>query len=147
MMLDREVYKQVANKLWSYTFNKTVDLNYCDTAISSFRTEESLKKCVQDWYFLNEKTYLSKYKVLDLKPDKELSLTLSVPLINTYQVLKSLECIKYQIELTTIEVSDDYHITNNEAISYEILRRLIESISKRIIEETPQYKEAKWGSV
>ena len=136
-------FERVFVKAVSYTFSKTLDINYCNTLGKC--TEGYLANLVKTWADLNNESYTVKYN-----QDKDevpysffLNLSFSGETINTYQMLKSLECIYYNIELCTIETVRE--LTEFEKRSVEILKNAIEEIKTMIVEEIPEYKEAKWS--
>lgn len=146
---DLKVYKEIYKKAWSYGFNNTCDINYCSTL--SFTNESVLESHVKNWLWLNELSYLRRYEEENL-PELHMFLKLrSGSPVNTYQMLKYLECIKYNIEISTIETGKtgfEYEITipTDKADSYLILCNAIDEIKSTIINQIPKYKDAKWSS-
>jgi len=57
--------------------------------------------------------------------------------LNPYQLLKSLECIAYQIE------GDE--LTDSNTFGY--LERMISELTGRILGNIPEYENAKWGDI
>ena len=56
-------------------------------------------------------------------------------MLNPYQLLKSLECISYQIEGDTLTDSN----------TFRYLERMIRELTARILSHIPEYENAKWG--
>lgn len=152
LVVDLEVYKAVYEKALSYTFNKQVDINYCSTL--GRLTEKEIKSIVTDWLYLNEYSYNRKYEEGNVLPELHnfLQFKSKHSTINTYQMLKYLNCIIYNIELSTIEHGQrkediKIEIPENLMISYNILVKAIDEIKMQIISEMPKYKAAKWSRI
>lgn len=63
------------------------------------------------------------------------------PKCSTYQMLKALECINYQIE----DIVDIPEVKETElSASYSMLMEAIDEIKDTIIGRQPEYKNAKW---
>lgn len=63
------------------------------------------------------------------------------PKCSTYQMLKALECINYQIE----DIVDIPEVKETElSASYSMLIEAIDEITDRIISSLVEYKNAKW---
>ena len=143
LMIDVDVYTHVYRKLIQYQFNSQCDINYCET----FRrlSEKQIEKLVRTWCDLNEESYNCKYE----EPDNKMKLSEFIDFefnnskTSTYQLLKWLECINYNIETYTI----DRLLTEYELKAIDTLHKGIEEIKSVIIKEIPAYKEAKWSSL
>lgn len=147
---DLKVYDAVFEKAWSYGFHKVCDINYCNTL--SFNNEETLKNHVKNWLWLNEMSWIRRYEDGD-KPNLADFLTFrSKKHINTYQMLKYLHCIDYNIEIETIQTGKTgyetpFLIPDDKMESYRLLKKAIEEIQGVIILEIEEYKEAKYCDV
>lgn len=67
-------------------------------------------------------------------------------------MLKYLQCILYNIELTTIRTGKTGNekkmdISADLIESYNLLKKAIEEIQIQIINEIPQYQAAKWCEI
>jgi hypothetical protein len=148
---DLKVFEAVYNKAWLYGFNKVCDINYCHTL--SFSDEEKLKTHVKNWLWLNEMSWIRMYEDNGQKPDLVDFLTFrNGKNINTYQMLKYLQCIDYNIEIETIKTGktgheDPFLIPDNIIDSYNLLKKAIEEIQNVIISQLPEYEEAKWSEI
>lgn len=146
LILDLKVYEAVYNKAWSYQFNNVCDINYCYT-LKKY-TENQLKEIIKNWLWLNEMSYNCRYEesnIIELPELLKFYLSGKEP-INTYQMLKYLECIKYNIEISTI-IINGIEIPEDKKDSYKILKDAVNEIKNVIISELPQYKKAKWSQI
>lgn len=150
LVADLKVYEEVYKKAWNYTFNKVCDINYCHTLGSL--GEETLKKHVKNWLYLNELSYIRRYDEGD-KPELHNFLNLKPgTAVNTYQTLKYLNCIDYNIEMNTIKNGKTGHekeiiISEELQESYDLLKKAINEIKDVIISQIPQYKKAKYSTI
>lgn len=147
---DLKIYDAVFEKALKYTFHNVCDINYC--GILGRQTENQLKKHVCNWLWLNEMSYIRRYQD-GSKPDLGDFLTFkSNANINTYQMLKYLECIKYNIEIETIKTGKTgnetpFLIPDEKMESYNLLEKASEEIQCTIISQLPKYKSAKWADI
>lgn len=142
-----EVYNAIFNKAISYTFNKVCDINYCYTL--GKLTENTIKKNILNWLWLNEMSYNRRYREDNEPYLHQLMEFKNAETINTYQMLKYLNCIEYNIELNTIETGHDgmqpkIEIPPDKKESYSILKKAINEIQNVIISEIDEYKNAKY---
>lgn len=148
MMLEIESYEKVAGKMWLSTFSRVCDINYF--GVGNGLTEDQIKEYVQIWCDLNEWSYCLAYKEPFDNMSKFLQLKLNSS-CDTYQFLKTLECIKYNIEIETISaggwsgIPETYIITDKEKEAYKFLEKLLISVRSTVISQIPEYKAAKWG--
>ena len=137
-----KAYELVFVKAVDYTFRRTCDINYC--SVLGGLTEGQIANHVKMWADLNAESYNIRYK----EPKDEipystfLNLRHSGKTINTYQMLKTLECICYNIEVDTIETVRK--LTVQESAAMVVLNRAIEEIKSAIINEIKEYKDAQW---
>lgn len=144
ILLSLEHYKVVFQKACIYQFHRTVDIDYC---ASLSCTESQLKTLIKDWYKMN---YLSDCKrnnepyddeYLEWELQKIDKFKNEFPKCSTYQMLKALECINYQIE----DIVDIPEVKETElSASYSMLIEAIDEIKDTIIGRQPEYKNAKW---
>lgn len=137
---DPKVFSQIYVKAVDYTFHKTCDINYCSTF--GVLKEEYIADVIRTLCDLNCESYEKRYKE---EPDKvKLSefivFKFTGQTINTFQMLKYLECIYYNIELDTI----NRPLNELESDSMDCLRNAISEIKSVIIKELPEYQAAKW---
>ena len=138
--LDPQIFEQVNTKAQSYRFNKQVDINY--NHIFSRMTEQEIEKHIKTWSYLNERSYLRRYN----EPIPDICIYEFINFdkykqINTYQMLKYLHCIQYNIETECLNLSDF------EKESLQVLENVIRSIEYTIINSLPEYQEAKWSQI
>lgn len=142
MIVSDETYIRMYQKMKSYQSRKVVDENYCNTLALS---DKECKEVILTWRFLNLYSYDKRYnKQSDYElADKSLSEKLdSAPTdekaMSIYEMLKAMECVKYQIEVDT---------TQNQwwKKCMHYLDKAIAELSGRIIGSLPEYKAARWG--
>jgi len=92
---------------------------------------------------LNDLSYCCKYRepVELLKPVKIAPFGAEP---NTYQFLKWLHCIHYNIEISTIEHAGR-KISMLDKVCMKFLKRLIADTEQTIINSLPEYDKAKWS--
>ncbi len=140
LKLDVDVCEAVYNKAVSYTFRNQVDINYCST-LGRF-TKTDLQEIIKSWFILNELSYNGKYK--DISPSiVDLITFRTAHSINTYQMLKYMECIRYNIEPNTIK----RNLNTFEEQSLKVLNDAIDEIKSIIINELEEYKKSRWSSL
>jgi hypothetical protein len=141
LVTDLEVFNCIYDKAFSYTFRKTVDINFCN--VFHKMTEKQIKNLVKNWLILNELTHVKEYKE-NVNPylHELLVFDRSISTINTYQMLKYLECVCYNIDIENIKDLIDYE----KKESFETLKKAIEQISISIIKEIPEYQNAKYST-
>jgi hypothetical protein len=148
MMISIESYEKVAAKMWLSTFQKTCDINYF--TVGNNLTEKQIKEYINIWCTLNEWSYCLAYK----EPFDNLSSFLDIRFTDaydTYQFLKTLSCIRYNIEMETISgggwsgIPNSYQITDKEKEAYNFLCLLITSVQSTVISQIPAYVNAMWG--
>lgn len=141
-IIETEVFNEVYRKMVDYTFRREVDINYC--GVFARHTEEQLREFVLILCNLNDESFCKKYypeKPVNMTEFKELDFSFEIPKINTYQMLKHLHCISYNIEVCTIE----RELTDLEGNVMKKLRLAIDEISLAILNTVPEYKVAKWN--
>lgn len=148
LVVDLKVYEQIYNKIISFKHNNTVNINYCNT-FASWDNEETIKEVVRNWCWLNEWSFNRKYNEPNEKLYKLLNLRFSGPACSTYQLLKWLECIRYNIELDTIRqgrTADSSKIIISAELleSYKYLEAFIQNVMTTCVSQIPEYKAAEW---
>lgn len=102
---------------------------------------EQMKEHFENLYSLNVKSWNARYPGYTVE---DISINLSNNNYklhgNLYSLLKSLQCLNYQIEID--EIKD---ITPDEQRAYNFLQNTIERIKDYIITETEEYKNAEWA--
>ena len=147
---DLKIYTAVYEKSIAYTFSKVCDINYCSTL--GRLTENQLQKTILDWLWLNEMTYNRMYNEQDEPYLGQFVEFKPVETINTFQMLKYLDCIDYNIEIETIKTGRDgeqpkIEIPSDKMESYKILCRAIDEIKSAIINEITEYQNAKYATI
>ena len=144
--LDFRHYEMAYVKACSCIGHRTVDINFCGEFYNM--TQGAIREWFKELYRMNVYS-------LHCKHDEELEgciktalnamdawdyNKMDVPVCNTYQMLKALECIDYQIEKDTIQGKD--FEWNGPAVKK--LRQAMDHIRHRIIDDIPEYRDAKW---
>lgn len=141
LILDQRIFPAIADKMWEATTNTRMDINYIGMMTNSRYEWDKVKiaAVVSDWCDMNERSYDTRYgeKPQHLKDDLRFRFKGGTP--NTYQFLKWLQCIRYNIEEDHIEMSDQ------NKVSLHLLDTLIESAADSIVSATDEYKAAKWS--
>lgn len=137
MQINIETFESLKEKFISYCFNKQCDINYC--SVIHNLTEKQIEDLLKNWCDLNEMSYNSRYKQEPdkLKTSEFINFKRPRPIPNTYQALKWLECIEYNIE---VECE-----TDEQKESIVILHKAIEQIKSAIIGEITEYKNSNWN--
>lgn len=145
---DLKIYQAVASKMFDASFRTTCDINHFSSCFSFTNplTEDRIWKLVKTWLTLNENSCDARYR--EESNQKPLTFFLKERFVSapdTYQFLKWLQCIKYNIELSTIETVRE--ITEDEREAYKFLSRLIDEAKMAIIDSLPEYKAATWSEM
>ena len=137
-----KAYELVFVKAVDYTFRRTCDINYC--SVLGGLTEGQIANHVKMWADLNAESYNIRYKQGEDKVPYStfLNLRFSGKSINTYQMLKTLECICYNIEVDTIRTVRELNFQEVSVLG--VLSRAIDEIKSAIINEIKEYKDAQW---
>ena len=146
--LPPEVYEHVNSKLYSASFRRACDIDYIWHA-TSLSTEEVTKHVI-NWHLLVRKSYAAHYReVYDHFAD--LFTFKPLPNVTTYQLLRWLETILYQIQidednntsLPTIDGANgraELALTQAEYDSYLLLGHLVNDCKTAIIRSLPAYQ-------
>lgn len=142
MVLSLNHFKEVYNKACKYQYSSVVDINYC--GVLSNDNQNSLKLWCKSLLELNYKSYCKRYEEeCDLSQLDAYNENIDLwdwdkmgKACSTYQMLKYLECIHYNIELDKTEL--------DSSAAYKKLVKAINEIKYRIINNIPEYANAKW---
>jgi hypothetical protein len=125
-----------------FTYHKEVDINYCSTF--GHLSENQIKELIINWAILNETTYCDKYNEKFEGLHNFIRFKFSGKTINTYQCLKYLQCLHYNIEEKTIKTPK----LSEEAINaLQLLTKGIEEILTNIVALLPEWETAQWSEV
>lgn len=144
MTLNPKHLDSMYRKMRYYEYHGTFDINYC--AVLFKMKEEQMQSLVYIWAKLNEDSYLARYR----ENLKSLSLASMINFksdfkdIDTWQFLKHLKFLHYNIEIETIAAIRE--LTQVEKEAYSKLEAIIADIQDTIIYGLPQYQAAKWGN-
>jgi hypothetical protein len=138
-MLDIEAYGQLYNKLESFAANTQVDINHCGV-FQQMKDSKAIERLVKIWCELNELSYCDRYGEDYDRLCDFIDFSQDGPTPNTFQALKWMQCISYNIEPDTIK----RELTKAENEALDVLREAINEIMIRIIEGLPQYESASW---
>lgn len=142
MIVSDETYIRMYQKMKSYQNRRILDNNYCHTLALS---DKECKEVVLTWRFLNLWSYDCRYNTqtdyeledksfsekLDAAPTDETAMSI-------YQMLKSMQCVRYQIEVNTTQ-----NKLWNKCMEY--LDKAIIELSDRIVKSLPEWNAARWG--
>lgn len=140
MLLTKKHYKAIYQKACSYQHRDVVDINHCRILA---QTESQIKLFVLNLFWMNYLSYCTRYgKEIDESIFEDMREeikkwnydTMREPSINSYQMLKALECVHYNID----EVWNDNQ-------NYKILCRALTEIRCNIINAIDDYQKAKWS--
>ncbi len=144
-IIDSKVFSAIGAKIIDASYRNTVNINHISCCFSFKRplTEKKVLVFINRLRILNDLSYCSKYKepIELLKPVKIAPFG-NEP--NTYQFLKWLHCIDYNIEICTIEHSGR-KISMLDKVCMKFLKRLIRDTEHTIIDSLPEYDKAKWS--
>ena len=151
MLLGLDLYQEVYIKACSYQYRPVVDIDYCQ---SLSKYEGPLREWIATLYEMNEISFSLRYgKEIErerIAMCKEIingwrPNDIRRPKCSTYQMLKHLECIQYQIEMITIR---EHSIsTEKHEQAWKLLADAIHEIMGRIVHSQREYETAKWSSV
>lgn len=144
LVVSKETFEKVFVKAVKYTFGKTLDIDWC----VSFHdmNEHEIAEVVKIWCRLNEESYCIKYEEKVENKQEKLNLNFNrnhSESINTYQMLKSLQCINYNIEEDTINQVRE--LCPKEKAAMKILYAVICQILHAIVNDMIEYQQADWG--
>lgn len=150
LVADLKVFEKVYCKAVDYLYRNVCDINYCYT-LRRLEHKEHVKEWVKNILFLNEWSYNVRYEdntkcfLHDFVDFTKYHKTIS-----TVQMLKYLQCIRYNIELETIRTGktgmDKREIPQNLLDSFNILEATIDELKTTIIcKLVPEYDTAEWS--
>lgn len=138
-MPEIKVYSKVYNKMVSYSFRTVCDINYC--SIFKKIDETKAKDIIKTWCDLNEESYCLHHKRERITLKEYISFEYGET-ISTIQMLKYLQCIRYNIE--DCEIKQVRNLSATEEKYLKLLDDAIINIQGVIIGEMPEYQEAEW---
>ncbi len=141
-VLDIKAFEALNEYMQYMKHNKTCDIKYCSELTTM--TEEGVNYLVHGLCKLNEISYKARYRETDLTPTLWQFIDLNKRGLNidTYQFLKYLIAINYNIEIETIE--ERRPLTHLETINFETLQKIIEQVKMSIIASLQEYDRAEW---
>lgn len=153
LVANKEVFEAVHKKIWTFQFNKVCDIDYCNTLSLS---DNECERFIKELATLNELSYNARYRETDAPILAEfLDLNKGGEKISTLQLLKYLQCIDYNIEVSTILNGYDSSnaMTEDEKRKFkfeygntlELLERSINELQNSIISHLTDYKKLKWS--
>lgn len=143
LVVSKKTYENVFTKAVRYSFNWENGISRCD--FFSGMREREIAELVKVWCRLNEESYCVRYeeKIENVHESLNLDYNMNCKVIHACQMLKSLQCINYNIEEVTIKQVRELKQEEREAI--ENLNEIIHQIRSAIIEDMSEYQEALWG--
>lgn len=150
VMLELGLYQEVYNKVCKCKNSRTSEVGTISGL--NFLTESSIRHWIAKLYEMNDKSYCARYKE-EFHPcllgNEAISKwrydDIQKKPCNIYQLLKYLHCIDYQIEEDAMRDADLWDVSFDAPM--RILRDMIGNIEQAIINNIPEYKEAKWWDV
>ena len=137
-----ERYKVLCNRnSWSTsepTFLLRMFDSNCEHSISNVKADEGLRTInyfIIDLCLLNQYAYEERYKEKIKKSDINLKPNNNSRYLNDCALLKLLQCIRYN----SVE-AEGYNVNN----TWKILNDMIEDFKNQIIDNLPEYQNAKW---
>ena len=137
-----ERYKPLCNRnSWSTsepTFLLRMFDSNCEHCIANVKAEEGLRTInyfIIDLHLLNQYAYDERYKKENNKPNINLKPNNDSRYLNDCALLKLLQCIRYN----SIE-AEGYNINN----TFKILNDMIDALKDQIVDNLPEYQNAKW---
>lgn len=150
VMLELGLYQEVYNKVCKCNNSRTSEVGTISGL--NFLTESSIRHWIAQLYEMNYKSYCARYKeefnplCLDSEAISKWQYdNMRKKPCSIYQLLKYLHCIDYQIEEDTMRNVSLWDVSFDGNI--RILRDMIGNIEQAIINNIPEYKEAKWWNV
>lgn len=140
-MLNVHLYEDVAEKLKTYQYRKEVDINYSHHGRMS---DNEADRFVKDLCLLNELSRCAQHDIPFEENHKKIGRS-SRDTINTYQMLKHLVCIRYNIEISTLKAHSTIELPINCETTVKRLDEIIKEIQMIVIDLIPEYKAAGWG--
>lgn len=149
MQLSLNHFKAIYNKACTYPSKKILDIEYCYT-LSSGISQNRLKHLIKQWAQMNYISSCRRYnKDLDGACMQEINRIIQAwdyeqikeKPCNCYQMLKLLECLKYNIEEDRFNEEEQRFYKT----SLKLLEDAINSIQFAIISQMSEYKEAAWS--
>lgn len=144
-IIDSKVFSAIGAKILDASYRKEVNINYIQCCFSFKRplTEMKILVFINRLRILNDRSYCAKYKEPeDLLMPVKIGTCSMEP--NTFQFLKWLHAINYNIEISTIEYSGR-KISMLDKVCMKFLKRLIHDTENAIIDSLPEYKVCKWS--
>lgn len=143
MLLTFNHFKMAYNKACTYKYKRLFDIDYCYT-FSSAMSESRIKHLFKEWYTMNVLSYNNRYNTnenidLSIIDNWDYEQIKEKP-CNAFQMLKLLQCIRYQIE----DSSFNDEQKNAFKLSLEVLNKAIEDIKHSIVCQMDEYQNAKW---
>lgn len=152
VLLSPELYKEVYNKVCQCSGGEKSEMGKLDCF--SHKTEKQIREWIMTLYEMNEASYAAYYEEelcierMELVKNEMAKWkydNIPTKLCNIYQLLKWLQCIKYQIEEITIKEAGLWKLEYVRPMY--MLGNSIDCITYNIIDNIPEYKEAKWWDV
>ena len=146
MLLSMNHFKMAYQKACSFQFRKTVDIDYC---YSLSMSEIGLRALFKSWWQMNSMCYCARYDYerSETAAKKAFAIidswrydSMKEKQCDTYQMLKLLQCIRYNIE-ESILIHANMTVDKD---ALEVLDKAIFGIMNRIVSENRAYKDAKW---
>lgn len=150
---DLEVFALIQRKINTFQHHRVCDIDYSEILNMS---EEQSKQFVIKLLTLNEMSYLARYREQKKPELSEFLQFNATETISTLQLLKYLKCIRYNIEMDTIErgysgfepfIEDVEMFHKFFDPVFKRLKNAIEELSDRVIAELTNYRELAWSEL
>ena len=135
---DMKVFQYVHAGILKAAYNSTIDSFYSYSVVKHFKGcvdfEAEADRIIKSWMNLNEFSYNVRYKE-ESKTLLSEFFTSSFVNLNPFQLLKYLECLNYNIEISPELFKADL----------QLLKAFTIEITSAIVSNMPEYKAAKWS--
>lgn len=156
---DMKVFEYVDSGFIRVAFNDTIDSLYCESIREKTRPKgldqifNESKRWTKNLFTLICKSYAARYReeLEDLAPFFKRNNTHKV---EACQLLKYLQCIEYNIEISTIEKGYSealepnikFQLTDQDREDFRLLVAFINDLKGAIVSQLPEYKTANYAN-
>lgn len=148
LVLDPKVISYIRKGMIYAAYNSTCDALFSSTLHMHFRdkdVETETDRIIASLYLLNQRSYSARYREEDKDHDLFNFVRRKVGLPNPFQLLKYVQSLEYNIEISTINSKFDKWVTKQEITDYELLKTWEQELTNSIIGQMQEYKDAKWS--
>jgi len=143
MLIENAVFDRVAYKMQVASTRRIVDDSYFHCCRDL--TGGIIDDYVNRWYQLNVRSWCVRYDETELLTIRSWSKGIGKP-ANTSQFLKWLDCIDYNIEISSIEAAGAT-VSNEDKGAVAFLKLLTNDTMRAIVGTSKAYATSLWGEV